>query len=139
MTYLLNNITTAVNDTAVLVSYGPPGTNQPDDLIAVGTSVARETVAYQMVGSGQAGWLNERYDLDIIVSVFRGGDNGQTVLERAAVLTDVVVAVIRTDPSLGGAVTVAHPSVSSYVPSYDQEHKGRLVDVTITVSCSARI
>jgi hypothetical protein len=139
MLYLLNQITTAVNDTTVLVSYGPPGPNQPDDLVAVGTSVTRETVPYQMVGSGQAGWLDEHYDIDIVVSVYRGGDNGRTVLERAAALVDTVVSVVRTDPSLGGAVVVAHPSVSSWVPSYDLDHKGRVVDVTVIVSCRARI
>lgn len=137
--YLLDHITTAVNDPAVLVTYGPPGPNQPDDIIAVGTSVATETTPYQMVGSGQAGWLDERYDVVVVVSVYRGGDNGRTVLERAAVLTDMVVAVVRTDPSLGGAVIVAHPSVASFEPSFDAEHKGRVVDATVTISCHARI
>lgn len=139
MLYLLNQITAAVNDATVLVSYGPPGPNQPDDIVAIGTAVTIETVPIQMVGSGGAGWLDERYDVEIVISVYRGGDNGRGVLERAAALADLVVSVVRTDPSLGGAVVVAHPSVGSFVPSFDAEHKGRVVDATVNVSCHARI
>lgn len=136
--YLHTNVTTAVNDPAVLVSYGQPGTRQPDDMIVVG-DVSREVAPWQMVGSGQAGWLDEIYTINVVVSVFRGGDYAQTVMERACVLADVVVAVIRNDPSLGGAVTVAHPSMVDYRQEWDQEHKGRLVDVTVSVRCRARI
>lgn len=136
--YLFDHIVTAVNDTAVLISYGPPGPNQPDDLIFVG-AVQRTIVPIQMVGSGQAGWLDEQYDVEIVVSVYRGGDANRTVMERASTLVDIVVAVVRTDPSLGGAVVVAHPVLVSYEPSFDADHKGRLVDATVTVSCRARI
>jgi hypothetical protein len=136
--YLFDHIVTAVNDTAVLISYGPPGPNQPDDLIVVG-AVQRDIAPIQMVGSGQAGWLDERYDVEIVVSVYRGGDASRTVMERACALVDIVVAVVRTDPSLGGVVVVAHPTLVSYDPSFDADHKGRLVDATVTVSCRARI
>jgi len=138
VTYIHSHITTAINDAAVLVSYGPPGTNQPDDMIVVG-NVNREVGPIQMVGSGQAGWLDEIYTIDVIASVFRGGDNGQTVMERAAALADVVVAVVRTDPSLGGAVIVAYPTTVDYEQNWDDQHKGRVVDATVTIRCRARI
>lgn len=138
--YLYDHIVTAVNDTAVLVSYGPPGPNQPDDMIIVGTDIGAEEVPYQMVGSGQAGWLDETYDVTIVVSVFRGGDNGRTVLERAYALAAFVATVIRTDPSLGGAVIVAHPmAVVSSEIGWDPDHKGRSVDLNITIHCRARL
>lgn len=138
LAYLHSHIITAVNDTAVLVSYGPPTTNQPDDLIVVG-NVDREVSPYQMVGSGQAGWLDEIYTADVVVSAFRGGDFGQVVLERASALADIVVSVVRTDPSLGGAVVVANPTNVQYEQNWDPDHKGRVVDVTVSIRCRARI
>lgn len=138
VSYLHSHITTAVNDDAVLVSYGPPSPNQPDDMIVV-QNIDREVIPYQMVGSGQAGWLDERYSIEVVVSVFRGGDYGQVVLERASALADIVVAVVRTDPSLGGAVVVAHPGTVRYEQSWDQDHKGRVVDAILSIQCRARI
>jgi hypothetical protein len=136
--YLYNQITTLINDTSVLVSYDPPGTYQPDDIVMIG-AVDREVVPYQMVGSGQAGWLDESYSIEVVVSVFRGGDDARTAFERACTLADQVVQVVRTDPSLDGAVVVAHPEQSRYEPAFEEDHKGRLVTVTIPILCRARI
>lgn len=136
--YLHTQITALINDAAVLVSYDPPGPNQPDDIVMVG-AVDRQVVPYQMMGSGQAGWLDEQYSVEVVVSVYRGGDDARTAFERACTLADQVVYVVRTDPSLGGAVVVAHPEQSRYEPVHEDEHKGRLVTVTIPIACRARI
>jgi hypothetical protein len=136
--FLWNGITTAINDAAVLVSYGPPGPSQPDDIVMVG-NIDRVVRPFQMVGSGQAGWLDEEYGVEVVVSVYRGGDDARTAFERAASLADTVVSVVRTDPSLGGAVIVAHPGQVTYDQAFDVEHKGRLVTVTVDVRCRARI
>lgn len=136
--FLFNGIVSLINDTAVLVAYDEPGPNQPDDIVMVG-GVDRQVAALQMVGSGQAGWLDETYTIDVVVSVFRGGDDARTAFERACVLADQVVYVVRTDPSLGGAVVVAHPEASRYEPAWDDDHRGRLVTVTIPIYCRARI
>lgn len=136
--YLHSQITTLINDTSVLVSYDTPGPRQPDDIVMVG-AVDRQIVPYQMVGSGQAGWLDETYAIEVIISVFRGGDDARTAFERACVLADQVVYVVRNDPSLGGAVVVAHPSNVRYDPTFDDDHKGRLVTATVEVQCRARI
>jgi hypothetical protein len=136
--YLFTQITALVNDTSVLVCYDPPGPRQPDDILMVG-AVDRQVVPYQMVGSGQAGWLDESYSIEVVVSVYRGGDDARTAFERACVLADQVVYVVRNDPSLGGAVVVAHPEQSRYEAAWEEEHKGRLVTVTIPIFCRARI
>jgi hypothetical protein len=136
--YLYTQITALINDAAVLVAYDPPSTYQPDDIVMVG-AVDRQVVPYQMVGSGGAGWLDETYQIEVVVSVFRGGDNARTAFERACTLADQVVYVVRSDPSLGGAVVVAHPEVSRYEPAWEEDHKGRLVTVTIPINCRARI
>jgi hypothetical protein len=136
--FLYNGITTQINDTAVLVSYDTPGPNQPDDLVVIG-AVTRTVVPYQMVGSGQAGWLDETYTIEVIVDVFRGGDNARTAFERACTLADTVAFVVRTDPSLGGAVLVAHPAQVHYEGIWEDEHRGRRAVATIEVNCHMRI
>lgn len=137
--YLFNGVTTLINDAAVLVSYGPPGPRQPEDIVAVNLGIDRQVVPYQMVGSGQAGWLDESYSIEVVVSVYRGGDDARTAFERACTLADQVVQVVRTDPSLGGAVVVARPEQSRYEPALEDEHKGLLITVTIPIACRARI
>jgi hypothetical protein len=137
--YLFNGVTALVNDPAVLISYGPPGPRQPDDIVAINLGIDRMVVPYQMVGSGQAGWLDESYSIEVVVSVFRGGDDVRTAFERACTLADQVVYVVRSDPSLGGAVVVAHPEQSRYETGLEDDHKGLLVTVTIPIACRARI
>jgi len=136
--YLLTQITALINDPAVLVSYDEPGPNQPDDIVMVG-DVERLVTPYNMVGSGGAGWLDEDYTVEVVVSVFRGGDDARTTFERACVLADQVVFVVRTDPSLGGAVVIAHPQTVRYGGAWDDKHLGRLVTATVDVRCRARI
>jgi len=128
----------ALNDPAVLVCYDEPGPNQPDDIVMVG-DVERLVAPYQMVGSGQAGWLDEEYTVEVVVSCYRGGDDARTVFERACVLADQVVYVTRSDPSLGGAVVLAHPQTVRYGSQWDDKHLGRIVTVTVDVRCRARI
>lgn len=122
----------------VLVSYDDPGPNQPDDIIVVG-DVVRTVEMVQMVGSGAAGWLYERYAVTVLVECFISDDKPQTVFERAAALADVVVDVVRADPSLGGRVIESAPSMSEQIGSWDEEHGGRLSSLTVTVSVYARI
>lgn len=138
--YIYDHIVAGVTDPDVLVSYGPPGPNQPDDIIAVGTDIGAEEVPYQMVSGGGAGWLDETYDINIVVSVFRGGDEPRAVLERAYALADIVATVVRGDPSLGGAVVLAHPAgVAASTVGWDGDGKGRIVDLNITIRCRARL
>jgi hypothetical protein len=136
--YLFNQITALINDPAVLVCYDEPGTNQPDDIIMVGRA-ERQIEPLQMVGSGQAGWLDEIYTIQVDVEVFRGGDDARAAFERACVLADQVVYVVRNDPSLGGAVIVARPEIASYEPAWEEKHLGRIVSVIIPIRCHARI
>lgn len=137
--YLHTQLTTQINDTAVLVQYGPPGPNQPDDIVAIGLDIDQESVPYQMVGSGQAGWLDETYTVDITISVFRGGDDPRAAHERAWTLKNAVDQVVRGDPTLGGAVLVSWPSGVSSRQDLEEQHKGRTVMLVQRVTCRARI
>lgn len=122
----------------VLVSYDEPGPNQPDDIVVIG-DVVRTVEVVQMVGSGGAGWLDERYSITVLVESFISDDKAQVVFERAAALADVVVDVVRLDPSLGGRVIESAPSMSEQVGGWDEEHGGRLSSLTVTVTAHARI
>jgi hypothetical protein len=137
--YLYNQIIALVNDPAVLVSYGEPGLEQPDDIIVVG-AVSRQVVISQMVGSGGTGWLDETYTIGVDVEVYRGGADAPTADARAWALVGVVETVVRTDPSLGGAVIVAHPSENqSPGPAWEAKGLGVLVSITVLITCRARI
>lgn len=136
--YLVSHITSQVNDPTVLVSYDAPGPDQPDDLVVVG-DVRRHVDIAAMIGSGQAGWLDETYDVEVSISVFRGSDLAQTVFERACALCDAVEAVVRNDPSLGSKVLVAHGAEAEYRCDWDDQHRGRLCEITLAVHCSTRL
>lgn len=136
--YLFDNIKVAVNDPAVRIWYGPPPPGTTGDAIVI-EGITKEISVSSMVAGGGAGWLDEIYTIELNVWVYRGGDNGQPVMERASVLADIVIAVVRTDPSLGGAVLVAQPTVVEYIPTLDEDHRGILVEARVSIRCRARI
>ncbi|MEU6582753.1 hypothetical protein [Nocardia sp. NPDC046763] len=123
----------------LLVTYDQPGTNQPAEIVVVGSTRHRTAKPFQMVGSGGHGWLYEEYELELEIAVFHGGDDAQGCYERAYSILGQIEAVIRSDPSLGGRVVVAHPATTRDTCTWEQEHKGRLVVVELTVNVSAQI
>lgn len=129
---------TAVSDTATLVCYDEPGPAQPDDIVSIGR-VDREVTALSLVGSGGTGWLDEQYTIEVIVSSYRGGDDPQTVFERAASLADTVIEFVRSDPSIGGRVVVARPSHWTYEGTWEPEHKGRIATAVGHIYVTTRI
>lgn len=112
----------------VLVSYDVLTPNVPDEYVMVG-NVRRQVSVARMVGGGGAGWLDERYELDITTSVYRGGDEAQTVFERACAIADVVVDVVRLDPSLGGLVIQCNPLQAEYRSDWADNNAGRETQV----------
>lgn len=136
--YLVEKITKALANPKVLVSYDDPGPNQPDDIIVVG-DVNRTITPWAMVGGGGAGWLGENYTITVTVSVFRGGDFAQAVTERAYELADLIVAVVRQDPSLGGLVLTARPEATQSGTDWTDDHKGRVTTLPITFLLTAQI
>ena len=123
---------------SLLVCYDDPGPNQPDDIVSIG-KVQRTLSTNSMVGSGGAGYLEERYTVEIEIDVFRGGDSAQVAYTRAAHLADGVVAVVRSDLSLGGAVVSARPVSDVTEVAWDDEHRGQHATCTVDVTCYQRI
>jgi hypothetical protein len=123
----------------LLVCFDDPSRYQPDDIVMIGKVKNRNTVPWQMVGDGGAGWLREDYRLEVEVSVFRGGEDAIAPYNRAWELASIVEYVVRKDPSLGGLVIQANPADSQDESSWDETHKGRIVTVTITIAVCAAL
>ncbi|MFJ2575968.1 hypothetical protein [Kitasatospora aureofaciens] len=118
----------------LLVCLDEPGPYQPDDIVSIG-EVHQTYSPESVVGSGGAGWLREDYQLHVTVDVYRGGDDPAGTFLRARALADLVVAVVRSDPSIGGAVDRARPTSATHTASWDDEHRGRHVSIDIVVDC----
>jgi hypothetical protein len=116
-----------------------PGTNQPEDLIVIAYDVEQTAKPYSMVGGGGAGWLDEKYTVKLVISVFRGGDSTTIAQARATALQNSVDNAIRLDPSLGGVVDEAYPSRHKTTTGWDSNHEGRMVNVDVEITVSARI
>lgn len=138
---LFNGIKTQIADSSVLVSYDEPGEFQPDDIVVIG-NVSRSVEVHAMVGSGGTGWLEETYTVDIVISVYRGGDDPQTVFERACTLAAAVETFVRNDPYLGlnaSGVIVSWPIQAEYVGEWEEDHRGRMCTVNLQIHVLARI
>jgi hypothetical protein len=120
------------------VFYDLPSVTPPDDLVYLGDSRGKNVIT-RMVGSGGAGWLDEHYELDIVVDVIRGDDDPKANDEQALALLAAVVDTIRADPSLGGLVIQAAPVAFSLSSSWDDDHVGRTATAVLTVDVHARI
>jgi hypothetical protein len=124
----------------LLVSLDEPGTHQPADVVIVG-DVHQTYQPYASVGSGRAYWLEESYSVEITISVFRSGDDGtnalaQTVFTRARMIADQIVNVVRSDPSLGGAVQRARPGTVTHQSTWSTgDVTGRVTEIQIPVEC----
>jgi hypothetical protein len=135
---LFTAITTQVNDTSVLVVYGQPGTNRPDDIIEVGR-VHRTVEQHAKVGSYQAGSLHEHYTIEVVVSSYRGNEDGQATDARAWALVANVEAAVRNDPTLANAVLEAVPSQAVGDDMWADNNAGRMFTVTVEIACLAVI
>lgn len=137
---LQTQIAPADPDTALLICYDTPGTYRPPDIIAVG-AVTREITTAGMAGSMTvAGTLHVAFSIDVIVSVYRGGDDAQAVWERADDLVEDVITAVRADPTLGGAVLLAFPDrVDQPVADWEASHNGRVCECHVAIACTALI
>ncbi len=126
----------------VLVYYGEPGMDTPNDMVEVGTTVHRTVAPEAFAGSYQvSGTLKETYTIDCLVSSWSGDPDPMSRLSRAYTLLAYVEAAVRTDPTLGDTVLDAHPSGTSGGQvtwtggdSEDEGPIGRLCELTVTIA-----
>lgn len=127
-------------DSTIRVIFDEPnaGDVMGNDLISVGRVTQRER-PYGMVGSGGAGWLMEDFDVEVIVSIFRAGDQAQTVFERAWTLVNAVRTAVRTDPTLSGTVAQAYPSEWDVETTWSEDGSGRFTTARGRVACNKQL
>jgi hypothetical protein len=116
----------------LLICDGEPGTYEPDDVVWLG-DVHQDYEPEQTTGSGGPGWLREDYQQHIHVEIYRGGDDPTGCFGRARALADLVVAIVRSDPSLGGAVTRARPASATHSSRWEDDGRGRVVAIEIVI------
>ncbi|WP_329564664.1 hypothetical protein [Kitasatospora sp. NBC_01266] len=123
----------------LLICLGEPGPYQPQDIVYIG-DIHQTYAPAATVGSGGPQWLREDYPITVTVDCYRGGDDQLTVLTRARTIADLVVATVRSDPSLGGAVDRARPAAAAHTFGWaqaDEEHTaaGRRAEIVLTIDC----
>jgi hypothetical protein len=123
---------------SLLVVFDSPGPNEPDDIVAIGR-VRRQLKVGAMIGGGGAGFLDESYTVEVVVDVFRGSDSGQVAYSRAMTLANAVIAIVRTDLTLGGNVIRSVPKGDDAEVEWDTEHGGKRACVTVEIECVTRI
>ena len=142
--YLLTQIEVAANQDPgsgdFLVCLGEPSVDFPSAIIEVAKDVRRTVVPQTFIGSGGQDWLNESYDIDILVSVAMETVDVQTdpltLTQRAWQLLSYVETAVRTDPSFGGLDLIAYPRTAVQEgPSWTggTSGAGLLTVVTLTI------
>ena len=121
-----------------LVTYGHPGKNIPNDIVAVRNAVS--TAEWAAVGAQRR---QETIEQTVIISCYTGDTNQRTVTERAYDLLDLLDAELRKpagDPSIGGAcqwaAITSHELLETEPGTMD---KGRIAEVQVTITATVRI
>jgi hypothetical protein len=141
---LVTTVLPALFPSPVLVSYGPPGINQPDVIIGVGNA----EVQIERPVAATSRPREEIVTLNVVFSVFQAGDETvqQAVTELAFSLLGTFADYFKTKPNetLGGTCREA------WVSSYDLEETvatdpkagnvtGRVAEVIAVLTVKTRI
>jgi len=136
---------TATSDATFGVRYASDvdNPNSPDDMVWLGSVVNRVVSRLAFVGNMGQDALQEEYDLQVVVSCYRAGEEGATVTTdqapiaeaRAWALAGAIETIARTDPTFGGAVITARPGESNCDVDWDESGNGRVADLTLSIHC----
>lgn len=130
------------SDDAVLVSYGHPGTEATDELVMfTAVRVNQEVATLSSTNRSR----EETIDLDVIVSVARGGA-GQAAEEAAGtrateLLKDLEYYVRKTDTTLGGVVRycfLTRYETDGWTVS-EEQFQGRNITILATFTAVVRV
>jgi hypothetical protein len=128
----------------ILVCIGQPSTEIPSAIIEIGKEIRRTAQPAAFVGSGGAGFIEESYDIDIVVSVagetVDTQDDPTTIADRAWQLVGYVEDAVRSDPSLGNVVQVAYPhDATGGEVVWAPNNVGRICEITVIIHAEALI
>lgn len=138
--YLYNQLqsllTADPNDStaSLLVCLDGPNTSIPEDVVSVG-DVHQNYAPESSVGSGGPHWLREDYTITVEIQVSRGTDDSSVTFARARYLADQVVALVRSDPSLGQVVDRARPAAVSHTTEWQESGHGRQTFIELGIEC----
>lgn len=121
-------------DVSLEVCLDGPSTDQPGDVVSVG-DVHQNYSPENTVGSGGAYWLREDYTVTVTIDCWRGTDDAAAVFLRARSLADLVVTLVRSDPSLGQLVDRAKPSSATHTSGYADGVQGRQTVIELGIDC----
>lgn len=127
---------TSTDALPILVAIGDdPTLYQPNDVILIG-AVRRTPKVDTFIGSGGQFWLNEEYEIEIVVSSWSGDNDGPASMNRAWQLVGYIEFAVRLDPSLGNLVNLAYPSLTESVGPFfvSSPNEGMSTEVTVTVT-----
>ena len=121
-------------DHDLYVGYGEPmGAGAPDDIVFL-EDVQSDSTMIGMRTTSLANPLEELLVISLSVSAFRANDEGQACFERCADLLNTIVAIVRTDPTMGGNVLTAHPQTVTYpTPRESDNALGRVCETTLVI------
>jgi hypothetical protein len=128
-------------DTAqVLVSFGQPGTFEPDEIVKIGMITTDQSPA--TISTNRA--REETLTLEVTVSVHRGGgpDQEQVASDRAYALLQLLADYVHhTDTTLGGAVRMCFLTSTESDGATDPDliAQGRMIAIVAKFTAAARI
>ena len=130
-------VTTADPTNKVLVVEGPPGPNQPDDMVIIAERVNQTYDPHNLRGDMGSGALYEKIEISVHIDCYVGGDTFATARARCLVLSKAVDDAVRNDPTLSSSVLLSRPSSHSYEAMWDEDHKGTRVTCDMFVYAEA--
>jgi hypothetical protein len=119
----------------ILVYYGEPGMDEPDDIILIGKNVHRTVDPRVLLGGYGQGALQETYEIVCEASTWSGSEDPLAAITRAYELAAYIESAVRTDPTLGTSVLEAHPAGSSDGdPEWTADPVGRLCTLSVLIA-----
>lgn len=136
---------TGPDGSPVLVTYGPPGSYQPEAIVAVAMAV-REPITQPTASTNRS--REKPAEIDVVISVaVNGGDAvAQIAAEKAYDLSEILESYFRTSPNetLGGAcrnslvTRIDFPSLSVIYDPDSGAAVGRNADLNVVVTAYIR-
>lgn len=124
----------------VLVCWGHPGINLPDDIVGIRDATNEEVWA--ALGAQRK---NEQLEQQVVVSCWSGGTDQKAVTQRAFGYLNTLDGGIRKptgDPTLGGLVSVAsitRVQLTESNPLITDMAAGRVAELVVTISATKRL
>lgn len=119
----------------VLIVDGPPGLNQPDDIVAVGVRTEEQNTPHAMTGDRGPGSMAQDMQFDCVVSCFIGGDDAGKVRKRANQLVQAIHDAVNGDPTLNGSCYDAWVSHVELDVIWAPDAKGPVCEGPVEITC----